>query len=326
MQKIHATLSALADLTSRTARALSARNKPLLLVAALMTASALLPMKTHVKAAKIPGYIKDKAIALIEGAVADAAGGHFTRNGKSVAKAGHVEMDFAQALFLFFYADINWGLAYTKQRNHLQGEEHIGSAGGYPLKDRRFAFHDYEIREADSTSRVYGHGISVPKNTEDIFIDGGTAYWDAKYVVHSTYRCDDERLRRPAGKFNVIIQYKLADLTYDGTKGGTVIQGSIDTNNIVKKERKAYKIHREKMSKVQQDKATNVDLLDDDTEIVEGPVAYGVCTRTWKLVWPKVSASDIPLGLLSYRKAQDLVDKLVNEHTWEIDESIDYGL
>ncbi|MCS1412488.1 MAG: hypothetical protein M2R46_00194 [Verrucomicrobia subdivision 3 bacterium] len=320
MKTVYALLPASLNASQQTTRALPARNKPLLLVAALMTASALLPMKTH--AVDFSGNVLELLASQLTGGWYDAAKGLITQPGESVARAGHVEMDFAQAAFVQYYADeLLWlTLAHTRQKNHLQGEEHL-LGNGIPLEDRRFSFYDYEIADYDPEEglggdweRVAGLGLRLPHDTDENWIEGVTRLWDAKYVVHSTYGCTDEGLRRPAGKFEIRIEYKLADLTYDTSRPLG--------NGMVSTERDKIQRRRVQMSKVQQDKVTNVDLLEDDTEIVEGPVAYGVCKRIWKLQYP-------PIGLVALRtlmSSEGILAWLDENTEWVVHElPVDYG-
>ncbi len=266
-------------------------------------------------------YLIGKIVSSVEGLVFDSANDIITRPGVSIARAGSVHKDEAKAVEALWASDVFGNYHMTSQANHLQGEIKVN--GGFELLDRRFSYHDwtYSMLEYDpllelpvlgETQRLAGNRLKVVVNDQDTYIGSGVIkLWDAYYVVESNYSntTGDERLRKTFETFRLRIDYKLADLNYSAGTGLTSLERSYPS----------YKY--EPVSKVQKDKATNVDLLEEDSEIVAGPLAYGVCKRTWELELP-----DLPflewMALAS--DLQDLADVVINESEWKVFESIEY--
>jgi hypothetical protein len=268
----------------------------------------------------IPGYVIGKIVNLAENAVFDSVNDMVVRPGASTARAGSVRKDNAQAVEALWASDVFGNYHRTSQANHLQGE--FKENGGFNLLDRRFSYHDwtYSITDYDSlldlpvpgeTQRLAGNGLKIVVNNEETFIGSGTIkLWDAYYVVESDYTITgDESLRQTTDKFRIRIRYKLANLNYSADAGLTSVERSYPSYQY------AF------VSKVQRDKVTNLDLLEDDTEIVAGPIAYGMCKRIWKLELP-----DLPfLEWVSLATDfQDLADVVLNESVWNIIETTEY--
>ncbi len=278
------------------------------------------------QAASIPQYIINKVVALIEGAVWNAGYGFVTRPGKVAVSAGSAEMDSAQAYCQQWYAGRKQPEQSTVRAGYRSDPERR-NGGCDPLLNRRFAYYDFTLLGIDPQTgqytginrrlvrKGYAVGIWTPRN---FAAEGKTESWKAKYTVHSNYSYESggQGLRRPADKFNLIIEYRLADLDY------TAANGLVSTERLNAKKEPIVEQRQEKVSKVQAQTISNIDLLEDDTEIVEGPEAYGECKRVWKRVWPDITLADLPpLGSL-----QDLIDKLINESEWDVHEfPIDYG-
>lgn len=268
----------------------------------------------------IPGWVIGKIVSIAEDAVFDSANDMITRPGVSIARAGSVFKDEAKAVEAFWASDVFGNFHMTTQANHLQGEVKVN--GGFDLLDRRFSYHDwtYAMYENDSltevpilgdTQRLAGNGIKVVVNDQDTFIGSGTIkLWNAFYVVESNYSIEgDESLRNTPDKFKLRVDYKLADLNYSAENGLTSVERS-------------YPSHKQVwVSKVQKDKVTNVDLLKDNTEIVSGPIAYGMCKRIWKLELPDLPMLEWASLALDL---QDLADVIINESEWTIVETVTY--
>ena len=277
--------------------------------------------QTH---ASLPGYILNRIAGVIEGAFVNELKGFVTRDGESIASAGSVWMDYGTAVEAYWYADEFGNYHQTIQQNHLQGEEHIN--GGFELLDRNFSYHDWEVWDAEGLGtledplqlenheRIAGTGFVVIVNNENTWIGSGTVkHWDASYVINSDYsNTGGELLRRPGGDFNIKIEYRLADLDYSKNHG------------LVSSERDDYGWHVERVSKVQPDKVSNIDLLPYGTEMVEGPVAYGKCKRVYKRILPNYSAKEWA-GMI-FLDQERFFDVVLNETKWGFYEhQIDYG-
>lgn len=294
------------------------RSKGILMVVTLL--SIQIPVKADLYGVlvKTGNYIMGKVIAGIDGAIVDAAERMITREGESIASAGAVWMDYGNSIDAYWYADEFSGYSQTYQQNHLQGEEHAN--GGFKLLDRDFSYHHWHVYNLDesgsitSHSQVAGDGIVTVVNNEGTWIGSGTIkIWDAKYVIFSNYSNDGgEGLRKPQGEFGLEIRYTLADLDYSASTGLTSAERDRITRFPVK------------VSKIQADKVTNVDLLPENTEIVSGPSAHGICKRKWKVHWPNNSL--INWTSMAIHNPKELIDTLINEHDWIVHEyDIDYG-
>jgi len=277
--------------------------------------------QTH---ASLPGYILNRIAGVIEGAFVNEIKGFITRDGESIASAGAVWMDYGTALEAYWYADEFGNYHQTIQQNHLQGEEHIN--GGFELLDRNFSYHDWEVWDADGLGtledplqlqnyeRIAGNGFVVVADNDNTWVGSGTVkHWDAKYVICSEYsNTGGELLRRPAGDFNIKIEYKMADLDYSTQNGLTSSE----------RDREDYRYAR--MSKIQAEKVTNFDLLEQNTEIIEGPAAYGTCKRVYKRIIPNYSTEEWTRMFLLDRER--FFDAVINESEWGMYEfQIDYG-
>ena len=267
---------------------------------------------------KAGDYIMGKVVEGIDGAIMDTAGRMVTREGESIASAGAVWMDQGNSVNATWYADEFSGYQQTYQQNHLQGEEHVN--GGFELLDRDFSYHHWNVYNIDESgtistrSQVAGKGIVTVVNDDETWIGTGTIkYWDAKYVIFSNYsNSGGEGLRDPQGKFALEIRFKLADLDY------TLAEG------LTSSERDRMSRFPVKVSKIQADKVTNIDLLPDNTEITLGPSAHGICKRKWKAQWPNDSL--INWSTMAIHNPKELIDTLINEHDWIVYEyDIDYG-
>ena len=233
-------------------------------------------------------------------------------------------MDYGTALEAYCYADKFGNYHQTIQQNHLQGEEHIN--GGFELLDRNFSYHDWEVWNEEglgtledplllqNQERIAGTGFVVVVNSEDTWIGSGTVkHWDASYVISSNYsNTGGELLRRPGGDFNLKIEYRLADLDYSAEYGLTSSERA----------REDYRYVR--VSKIQAENVTNVDLLENDTEIFEGPAAYGKCKRVYKRNMPNYSVEEWARMILF--DLERFFDAVINESEWGMYEyQVDYG-
>ena len=98
----------------------------------------------------------------------------------------------------------------------------------------------------------------------------------------------------------------------------------LENHGLVSSERDDYGWHVERVSKVQPDKVSNIDLLPYGTEMVEGPVAYGKCKRVYKRILPNYSAKEWA-GMI-FLDQERFFDVVLNETQWGFYEhQIDYG-
>lgn len=292
--------------------------KTLLLSAILLSGHISAKADLYSVLIKAGDYIMGKVVEGIDGGIMDTAERMVTREGESIASAGAVWMDHGNSVNAIWYADEFSGYQQTYQQNHLQGEEHVN--GGFELLDRDFSYHHWHVYNIDESgkiitqSQVAGDGIVTVVNDEETWIGTGTIkYWDAKYVIFSNYsNSGGEGLRDPQGKFALEIRFKLADLDY------TLADG------LTSSERDRMSRFPVKVSKIQADKVTNIDLLPDNTEITLGPSAHGICKRKWKAQWPNDSL--INWSSMAIHNPKELIDTLINEHDWIVYEyDIDYG-
>ena len=291
-----------------------------------LIASVLIFETYQPQAEGIPKYILDKAIALIEGAAWNASYGFVTRPGEVVVSAGAVEMDYSHALYRQWYANRKQPQKWTVKSGYLSDPERQN--GGYdPLLNRYFAYYDLTYLGIDPQTRRYtgrnrryvGKGYAVAVGQSSNFsAECETKAWRTKYAVHSnySYKSGGQGLRRPADKFNLIIEYSLADLDYNAANGLVSTERRNTEGELIVEQK------FEKVSKIQRQTVSNVNLLEINTEIVVGPAAYGECKRVWKRVWPDVTLLDLP----PFGKLKDLIDKLINKSEWTVHEfPIDYG-
>jgi hypothetical protein len=69
---------------------------------------------------------------------------------------------------------------------------------------------------------------------------------------------------------------------------------------------------------------TNLDLVEKDSEIIQGPIALGKCTRRWELKFDTFDFSKVGLD------GRGLVDELtrifVDDSEWTVRQEMDAGL
>ena len=266
--------------------------------------------------------IFELALDEVEGAALDAARDMVTRPGTLTVEVDDLKFDAALAAQRVYYRDDLASAEYTIQPNHLQGALIIGGGGAGGLLERNFRAYDWLITQDGETSHHFGQDWAgfnefEPKQ-EAVYRDfGWLQQWECKHVLTtklSNTGKEDLKLPYPGvpDHFTIHIQYKLADLVYEGW-------GQIKSTE---RDKPSYK--QESVKATMPTTVTNLDLVKKDSEIIQGPIALGKCTRRWELKFDTFDLSKVSLD------GTGLVDELrrifVDDSEWTVRQEMDAGL
>ena len=266
--------------------------------------------------------IFELALDEVEGAALDAARDMVTRPGTLTVEVDDLKFDTALAAQRIYYRDDLAGAQYTLQPNHLQGASIIGGGGAGGLLERNFRAYDWLITQDGETSHHFGQDWAgfneFGQKQEEVYRDfGWLQQWECKHVLTTKMsNTGKESLKLPypgvPDHFTIHIQYKLADLVYEGW-------GQIKSTERDKPSFKQVPVKATMPTTV-----TNLDLVKKDSEIIQGPIALGKCTRRWELKFDTFDLSKV--GLDGTGLVDELTRIFVDDSEWTVRQEIDAGL